>query len=109
VPEWAEVFQVAQAKAYNELQPTTADVICAELAFVASAQDLKTPGGKGHSKESDVTCFQSSPFLLDQDPTQRDKWRENSLLPKDLAEHVENLGDAMNIMMLMAESQEHNE
>jgi hypothetical protein len=53
--------------------------------------------------------IQSSPFLLDQDLTQRDKWWENALLPKGLVEHVEKLGDAMNVMMLMAESQEHKE
>jgi hypothetical protein len=76
--------------------------------FVASAQVLKTTGHKGRSKESDVT-FQSSPFLLDQDLTQRDKWWENSLLLEGLAEHVEKLGDAMNVMMLMAKSQEHEE
>ena len=108
VPEWAEVFRVAQAKAYDELQPATADVISAELAFVASVQDLKTPGCKGRSKESDVT-IQLSPFLSDQDLTQRDEWRKNALLPKGLAEHMEKLGDAMNAVMSMAEAQEHKE
>jgi hypothetical protein len=36
VPEWVGVLRVAQAKAYNELQPGTADVIHAKLVFVAS-------------------------------------------------------------------------
>jgi hypothetical protein len=39
VPEWAEVFRVAQTKAYKELQPTNAnsDSIEAKLTFVSSA------------------------------------------------------------------------
>lgn len=110
VPEWAEVFRVAQAKAYEELQPTTADAIQAELAFVASAQDLKTPGRKVSSitKDRDEEP-PSSPFLSDQDLEQRDEWRKSAFLPKGLAEHVEKLGDAMNLVMSMAESQEHKE
>jgi hypothetical protein len=110
VPEWAEVFRVAQTKAYEELQPATTDSIQAELAFVASSQDLKTPGRKGRTsaRDSDEN-LSSSPFLSDHDLTQRDKWRENALLPKGLAEHVKKLGDAMNFVMSMAEAQEHKE
>jgi hypothetical protein len=62
---WAEVFQAVQVKAYEELQPTTSEVIHAELAFVASSQDLKTPGRKGLSMESNVsTTIHLSPFLF---------------------------------------------
>lgn len=64
-----------QVKAYEELQPATSEVIHAKLAFVASSQDLKTPGRKGLSMESNMsTTIHLSPFLSDQeDVTQRNE------------------------------------
>jgi hypothetical protein len=102
-------FWVAQTKAYKELQPATTDSIQAKLAFIASAQDLKTPGCKGNSSKDSNKNLSLSPFLLDQDLTQRDEWRENAFVPKGLAEHVKKLGDVMNFVMSMVESQEHKE
>jgi hypothetical protein len=77
VLEWAEVFWVPQTKAYEELQPATADSIQVKLAFVASAQDLKTPCCKGNSSKDSNENLSSSSFLSDQDLTQRDQWWEN--------------------------------
>jgi hypothetical protein len=74
-----------------------------------SAQDLKTPGRKGNNSKDSNENLLLSPFLSDQDLTQRNEWRENAFLPKGLAEHFKKLRDAMNFVISMAESQEHKE
>jgi hypothetical protein len=46
VPEWSKVFHIAQIRTYDDMEPASASTIQSSLDFVASAQELKTPGRK---------------------------------------------------------------
>lgn len=107
VPEWSEVFRVAQIRAYEDLQPASVESIQSSLEFVANAQELKTPGRKAPKKDDPIIKdIPKSPFLTEQDITMRNEWYNNELLPKGLVAHVEKLGDAMNEVMERMDSQE---
>jgi hypothetical protein len=107
VPEWSEVFRIAQAKTYEDLVPATKSVIQDELDCVASAHYLTTPGRKESGTFED--CMQSSPFLSDQDIHMRNDWRADSTLPTGLLAHVEKMGDAIHMLMGHTEDQDQEE
>lgn len=111
VPEWSEVFRIAQSKTYEDLQPASEETILAELAFVASAQDLKMPGRKKSPKDFlNDPIILSSPFLTEQDIQMRSNWdKARDTLPRGLLAHVEKLGDAMNDITSCKDDQQKEE
>jgi hypothetical protein len=79
------------------------------LDLAKQAQMFTTPAKAANLMGSDKLDYEQdrtlSPFLTEDDLTQREMWREDPFVPSSIVDHLEKLGDAMD--KVMSDSHQH--